>query len=51
MFRHIVLFRVRDAARDERVAAALGELWSLAVLPGLAPWQGAPANSGPRCSR
>lgn len=39
MFRHIVLFRVHDDVSDERVAAALEELRSLADLPGVALWR------------
>lgn len=39
MFRHIVLFRVHDDVSDERVAAALEELRSLAVLPSVSAWR------------
>lgn len=39
MFRHIVLFRVHDDVSDDRVTAALHELRSLAVLPGIAQWR------------
>lgn len=39
MFRHIVLFRVRDDVADERVAEAIDALRSLAVLPGVAQWR------------
>jgi hypothetical protein len=39
VFRHIVLFRVRDGVEDDRLASALGELRSLGALPGVASWQ------------
>jgi hypothetical protein len=39
VFRHIVLFRVRDDVAEERLASAFGELRSLSALPGVVSWR------------
>jgi hypothetical protein len=38
VFRHIVLFRVHDGVRDERVSEAIHSLRKLAALPGIVTW-------------
>jgi len=39
VYRHIVLFRVHDDVDDERVAAAIDQLRSLAALSGVVGWR------------
>lgn len=38
MFRHVVLFRVRDDVADPEVFAAIEELRALGELPGVVAW-------------